>query len=99
VCAHYFAVFECSTTAKSHIGLVNPRWYIDDVSLANAETESTISATGEVENSMAVPILINALKQVMVNQCGNRRVKNGVLQNATLKFLGNAEKYLNCPVS
>jgi hypothetical protein len=47
---------------KVHIGLVNPRWYIDDVSLANAETEPTISATGEVENSMAVPILINALK-------------------------------------
>ena len=39
VCAHYFAVFECSQTAKFHIEFVNSQWYINDFCLASAEAE------------------------------------------------------------
>jgi hypothetical protein len=62
VCAHYVAVFECSQTAKFHIGFVNPRWYINDFCLASAEAESTITATGNIDCSSATSVLIDALR-------------------------------------
>lgn len=86
VCAHFFATLEYSKTARFHISLVNPRWYHDETSIEQVESEPMLTASGELEDKTIAPLLINALKDIRGNSIEHQTTtkRNKVKQYAEI---------------